>query len=91
MTRNLDRRVEVMFPIEQPEPKARVLHALRAMLRDTVMSRRLAPDGAYHRVTVPGEEPFRVQQALQEEAHRAVALAGDAAGVSFRPEQRAPR
>jgi hypothetical protein len=39
MTRNLDKRVELMFPIEQSEHRARVLHALRWMFRDNVKSR----------------------------------------------------
>ena len=51
MTRNLDKRVELMFPIEQPEHKARVLDALRAMFRDTEKSRWLQADGTYRRRT----------------------------------------
>ena len=50
MTRNLDKRIELMFPIEDPGHKATVLHALRAMFRDTVKARRLNADGAYTRV-----------------------------------------
>ena len=36
MTRNLDKRVELMFPVEHAEHKARVIYTLRAMFRDTV-------------------------------------------------------
>jgi polyphosphate kinase len=89
MTRNLDKRIELMFPIERPEHKATVLHTLRAMFRDTVKGRWLGPDGIYRvREPLPGEAPIRVQYELQEEARRAVALARDGAGVVFRPEQR---
>ena len=49
MTRNLDKRIELMFPIENAEHKAKVLHALRAMFRDTVKSRWLGADGVYRR------------------------------------------
>jgi polyphosphate kinase len=89
MTRNLDKRIELMFPIEDTEPKAKVLHALRAMFRDTMKSRWLGDDGVYRRrPAAPGEPPFRVQQALQDDARRAAALAGDGRGVAFRPERR---
>ena len=86
MTRNLDKRVELMFPIENAEHKAKVLHALRAMFRDTVKSRRLGADGVYRRrKAARGERPFRVQQELQDEARRAVSLSRQ--GVVFQPEQ----
>jgi len=89
MTRNLDKRIELMFPIERPEHKATVLHTLRVMFRDTVKGRWLGPDGIYRfREPLPGEVPIRVQYELQEEARRAAALARDGAGVVFRPEQR---
>lgn len=87
MTRNLDKRIELMFPIDNPVHKTKVLNVLRLMFRDTVKSRRLEPDGIYRRRTpAPDEPPVRVQQLLQNEAHRTALLARDAAGVSFRPE-----
>ena len=71
MTRNLDRRIELMFPVESAENRARVLHALRMMFRDTVKARWLRPDGTYERRgPSAGEPPFRVQQHLQAEARR---------------------
>ena len=89
MTRNMDKRIELMFPVEDTEHKARVLHALRAMFRDTTKSRWLGPDGIYRRRRrEKGEAPFRVQQALQEEARRAASVAGEGSGVSLEPEQR---
>jgi polyphosphate kinase len=88
MTRNLDKRVELMFPIEHPEHKARVIYTLRSMFRDTVKSRWLGADGVYRRRPLAkGESPFRVQEHLQEEARRLASLARDRAGVSFRPEE----
>jgi polyphosphate kinase len=87
MTRNLDKRVELMFPIEAAAHKARVLHALRAMFRDTVKSWWLGADGVYRRRLTPGEPSFRVQQALQDEARRAVS-AREGVGVVFQPQRR---
>ena len=88
MTRNLDKRIELMFPVEAEGPKSKVAHALRAMFRDTVKARWLDADGSYRRRKAPrGEPPFRVQQYLYEEARRAAALARDRAGVTFQPEE----
>jgi polyphosphate kinase len=89
MTRNLDKRIELMFPVEQADNRAKVLSTLRAMFRDNVKSRWLDADGVYRRrPRAPGETPFRVQEHLQEEARRLAALARDRAGVTFRPEER---
>ena len=92
MTRNLDRRIELMFPVQQADHKERVLHALRAMFRDNVKARVLGPDGTYVRRSVaPGDEPFRVQDYLQQDAQRRAALARESGGVTFVPEDAGPR
>ena len=89
MTRNLDKRLELMWPVEHAGHKARVIGALRAMFRDTAKAWVLKPDGSYDRKQPPpGETPFRVQQALQDEARRTASLARDAAGIRFVPEKK---
>ena len=88
MTRNLDKRVELMFPIEDSGHKSSVLYALRAMFRDNVKARCLRADGTYERKEpAPGEQPFRVQQHLQDEARRRTTLARERKGVTFSPEE----
>lgn len=66
MPRNFFRRVEVMFPLESPELKKRVLHEIvPAYLRDNVRARILRPDGSYYRAQPgQGEAPYRVQEEL---------------------------
>jgi polyphosphate kinase len=87
MTRNLDKRIELMFPVRQADLKQRVLYALRVMFRDTVKARVLRPDGTYERRRPgAGDEPFRVQEHLQQDAQRRAALARERAGVTFVPE-----
>jgi polyphosphate kinase len=64
MPRNLDRRVETVFPIESPRLRGRILHEiLEVHLRDTVQARRLLPDGTYQRITTSdGEPPLNSQE-----------------------------
>jgi polyphosphate kinase len=91
MTRNLDRRVEIMFPIEQPVHKASIVHALHSMFRDNVKARVLGSDGVYTRVLAAASDPAcRVQTLLQEEARRRAAQAIERAGVTFRPSEGRP-
>jgi polyphosphate kinase len=92
MTRNLDKRVELMFPVEDAAQRARVLHVLRSMFKDNVKARWLDADGVYRkRAPVPGEPPFRVQQHLQEEAIRLSARLREGSGVRFQPESKGVR
>lgn len=63
MVRNLDRRVEVVTPIEDPGFKKYLKEdVLQAYLRDNVNARELQPDGSYARIApVDGVEPFDSQ------------------------------
>lgn len=63
MQRNLDGRVETLFPIEDPALRAAIFQRiLQPFLSDTVNARELHPDGTYTRVTPkPGELPFDCQ------------------------------
>jgi polyphosphate kinase len=67
MERNLDRRVEVVFPVEDATIAAAIRdEIIPAYLRDTVNSRELQPDGTYRRIeTGQGRKPFDVQSWLQ--------------------------
>lgn len=48
MPRNIDRRVEVMFPIENPQMREEIVeNILKVHLQDTAQGRWLQPNGAY--------------------------------------------
>ena len=68
MDRNLSRRVEVVFPVEQPDLKARLVdEILKTVLADNVKARELLPDGSYRRVVpAEGEPRVRSQQRFLE-------------------------
>ncbi len=64
MSRNLDRRVEILYPIED----LRLIHHLRdevlaTYLADNVKARRMRSDGCYDRVKPEPDEPALNSQA----------------------------
>ncbi|MGZ3610558.1 MAG: polyphosphate kinase 1 [Ktedonobacteraceae bacterium] len=63
MQRNLDHRVETLFPIEDSVLREAIHERLlKSALADTVNARELKPDGSYVRVHPPeGEPPFDCQ------------------------------
>lgn len=68
MDRNLSRRVEVVFPVEQPDLKQRLVdEILKTTLADNVKARELLSDGTYRRVErKTGEDAVRSQQRFME-------------------------
>lgn len=68
MPRNLERRVEILFPIEAEEPKAQVLHILECQLKDTLKAHVMLPDGTYEKVDRRGKEAYSAQEGFTEEA-----------------------
>lgn len=61
MNRNLDKRVEVAFPVESAEPRAKVMEVIDMTLRDNVKARIQQPDGSYKHIDKRGKELFASQ------------------------------
>jgi polyphosphate kinase len=66
MPRNLDRRIELMFPVQQQDLKDKVIEILRAQMTDNQKARLLKSDGAYERVAAGRSDPIRVQKYLYQ-------------------------
>ncbi|HTY62241.1 MAG TPA: polyphosphate kinase 1 [Acidobacteriota bacterium] len=66
MPRNMDRRVELMFPIQQQDLKEQVVGVLRAQFGDNQKARVLKPDGTYERIAAGHAEPLRAQEYLYQ-------------------------
>ncbi len=79
MPRNFYRRVEVMFPIEAPNARARILEEIiPAYLRDNVKTRILRADGSHYRIERQPDEPrHRCQEELLHGRVGAIPAAAD--------------
>ena len=74
MARNLFKRVEVVFPIESPELKKRIVcEILETLLKDCVKSRELQSSGLYLRLKpAEGQAPFQSQYTFRELARQEI-------------------
>lgn len=88
MPRNLDRRVELLTPIEDPAARARLIEILDESFRDNIKARRLLTDGRYERVKP--ESPsrrFRFQEQCHRRALAAAKEARDSRYQQFQPQR----
>ncbi|MEI3559194.1 MAG: polyphosphate kinase 1 [Akkermansia muciniphila] len=71
MTRNLDKRVELMVPVTNGRLARRLKAILDACFKDNVQACNILPDGtSEHIVRKKGQKAFRLQQYLTKEARR---------------------
>ncbi len=78
MPRNLERRVEIMFPVEAPVLKEELLKILQYQLKDTLKAYVMQADGTYEKVDKRGKILFGAQAAFCEDAVlKAQALKGE--------------
>lgn len=77
MPRNLERRVEILFPVDRPELKEELLHILQSQLKDNVKASVLLADGSYEKVDRRGKSRFLSQEAFCQEAVNRANAAGE--------------
>lgn len=68
MPRNLDKRVEIVFPVEDEKLKEAVFHILEVELEDNVKAHILQPDGTYEKQDKRGKILVDSQRQFCEEA-----------------------
>ena len=78
MPRNLERRVEILFPVEEPALREKLMHILEGELKDTVKAHVLKPDGSYDKVDRRGKVVYNSQLAFSQEAGAAAKSGRDA-------------
>ncbi len=90
MPRNLERRVEILFPVERTELKEKLLHILQCQLKDNVKASVLQEDGTYEKADKRGKHIFQSQDVFCKEAIREAKEAfqkDTASGRTFIPEK----
>ncbi len=78
MTRNMDKRVEIAWPVLNDELRQKIISYFETCMTDTAKLRELLPDGTYtplRSFVQEGEEPFDSQEHLIKQAQVARAAA----------------
>ena len=88
MPRNLDRRIELMIPVEDPACREKLEQVLKTCLADTRQAWRLLPGGAYERRKPDTRHPaLRAQEAFQKRAEARAAAAVQQQPAVFEPQR----
>ena len=88
MPRNLDKRVEIVFPVEDEKIKKEVMHILQIQMEDNVKAHILQPDGSYEKIDKRGKTLICSQDYFCEEATRKAQVVLEPADTRvFRPAE----
>lgn len=68
MPRNLERRIEILYPIEEASLKEKVMHVLETMLKDNKNASMMLPDGSYEKPDKRGKRSFNCHEEFCKEA-----------------------
>ncbi len=86
MTRNLEKRIELMIPVEEPALKRRLVRILEAYFQDNTQASRLLPDGSSQRlVRAKGQKAFRAQDHFYQQARKAAKAREHELSMTFEP------
>lgn len=68
MPRNLDKRVEILFPVESEPLKKEIISILSIELEDTIKAHILTNEGTYEKVDKRGKKPLNSQEYFCQKA-----------------------
>jgi polyphosphate kinase len=86
MSRNLDKRVELMIPIEEPPLKRRLVRMLETFFQDNTQASRILPDGTSQRIVrAKGQKAFRAQEYFYQQARKASKAREHERAMTFEP------
>lgn len=74
MPRNLDKRVEILFPVDDEKLKEEVIQILQTQLEDNVKAHHLKADGTYEKADRRGKQRFNSQDYFCQEAIKAAKI-----------------
>ncbi len=88
MPRNLDRRVELMVPVEDPAARQQLIAILQTYFRDDQKAHLLRPDGAYEKIRpAKNRKGFRAQEYFYRQACAAVEQAAQSRLTVLQPHR----
>jgi polyphosphate kinase len=88
MTRNLDRRVELLVPVDDPHCRRKLMEILETCFEDNGKARRLLPDGDYQKIEPANRKNIvRAQDVFYRRACEAAKTAKKAVDAVFEPER----
>jgi polyphosphate kinase len=91
MPRNLERRIELMFPVEKKSVKKELLDLLKLYFKDNVKAWRLLENGGYEKISAAaGEKRFRVQEYLCRRAEEKETVIQKASLKELKPQRPKP-
>jgi polyphosphate kinase len=86
MPRSLDRRIELLTPIEDPTSKQKLIGILATYFQDNQNAWKLTADGSYERLEpIPGQSHLRAQKQLYQSSVDSVKAAELATRSKFEP------
>ncbi|MAT16826.1 MAG: polyphosphate kinase 1 [Planctomyces sp.] len=85
MPRNLDRRVELLVPVDDRDCKVKLVNTLNMYFKDNVKSRTLQPNGTYKLVEPGNRKAVRVQEYLYSRARKDLEDAERSQRMVFEP------
>lgn len=85
MPRNLDRRIELLFPVEEEATRKIIMSFLEIQMSDTVKARIMQPDGSYVRVDKRGKPLIDSQMVLLEQGKQIAGAEGLKQVYRFEP------
>jgi polyphosphate kinase len=86
MTRNLEKRVELMIPIEEAAMKRRLVRLLESFFQDNTQASRLLPDGSSQRIVrTKRQKAFRAQEYFYQQARKAAKAHEHERAMTFEP------
>ncbi len=85
MVRNLEKRLELMIPIEEDRDKERIKAYLLACFKDNTNAHIILPDGSSERISSEGKVPFRFQEYMYKLTKERITAKNETANVTFQP------
>lgn len=85
MTRNLEKRIELMIPVIDRDIKTQLLDILNAGFKDNQQAHRILENGKSERIVSTGKPAFRLQEHLQKSAIKAAKAKAYRQSTTFEP------